>query len=94
MSRKEEIDLWTIIYSELINGAYDCCYRASQKNKKVLSPKERYDDVYASDKGVKIFSETREGLNPARKVANAYNLKAIEGVSHDRRYYYEIVIPE
>lgn len=73
---EEEFDLWTLVYSSLINKPDEATWKAMQKYDTVVLPKKlRYDTINSdADGNIIVYGQTEKDLDGARLVADLYEL--------------------
>lgn len=101
---EEEFDLWTQVYSSLIDNPNEATTKAWGRFKAVLLPKkQRYSVVNAdTDGNIVVYGESEDRLEPAKKVADYYKLeyevkpaREAWATKHpDQRFSLTIKIPE
>lgn len=101
---EEEFDLWTQVYSSLIDNPNEATTKAWGRFKAVLLPKkQRYSVVNAdTDGNIVVYGESEDRLEPAKKVADYYKLEyevkpareAWAAKHPDQRFSLTIKIPE
>ena len=76
-NKEEEVDLWTCVYSSLTEKPEEVTGRAAQKKNTVILPKkQRYKVINTDvDGNIVVHGKTDADLDPARKVADFYNLE-------------------
>lgn len=74
---EEEFDLWTLVYSSLINKPDEATWKAMQKYDTVVLPKKlRYDTINSdSDGNIIVYGKTEKDLDGAKLVADLYELE-------------------
>lgn len=74
---EEEFDLWTLVYSSLINKPDEATWKAMQKYDTVILPKKlRYDTINSdSDGNIIVYGKTEKDLDGAKLVADLYELE-------------------
>lgn len=101
---EEEFDLWTQVYSSLIDNPTEATTKAWGRFKAVLLPKkQRYSVVNTdTDGNIVVYGESEDRLEPAKKVADYYKLEyevkpareAWAAKHPDQRFSLTIKIPE
>lgn len=76
-NKEEEVDLWTCVYSSLTEKPEEVTGRAVQKKSTIILPKQqRYKVINTDvDGNIVVHGKTDADLDPARKVADFYNLE-------------------
>lgn len=74
---EEEFDLWTLVYSSLINKPDEATWKAMQKYDTVVLPKKmRYETINSdSDGNIIVYGKTEKDLDGAKLVADLYELE-------------------
>lgn len=74
---EEELDLWTLVYSSLIDKPDEATWKAMQKFDTVVLPKKmRYDVINTdADGNIVVYGETEKMLDGAKLVADLYELE-------------------
>lgn len=101
---EEEFDLWTQVYSSLIDNPTEATTKAWGRFRAVLLPKkQRYSVVNTdTDGNIVVYGESEDRLEPAKKVADYYKLEyevkpareAWAAKHPDQRFSLTIKIPE
>lgn len=74
---EEELDLWTQVYSSLINKPDEATWKTMHKKDTVILPKKmRYETINSdSDGNIIVYGKTEKDLDGAKTVANYYGLE-------------------
>lgn len=74
---EEELDLWTQVYSSLINKPDEATWKTMHKKDTVILPKKmRYDIINSdADGNIIVYGKTEKELDGAKTVANYYDLE-------------------
>lgn len=101
---EEELDLWTQVYSSLINKPDEATWQTMHKKNTVILPKKmRYETINTdADGNIVVYGETEKDLDGGIKVAKYYNLdydvnptREVWAKKHpEQRFSLTIKIPE